>query len=271
MIHISITHDLENVVGWARQIAEDQIPFAMAATLTRTAQDVRAAEYEAMQSQLDRPTRFTLNSLFVKPARKNNLEAVVWLKDTGDTAARQYLSTQITGGRRTPKRFEAALQRVGLMPQGWVAVAARDSERDEFGNLPGKFIVQLLSYLNAFSEQGYRSNMKDKRRSKLAAATRTESGYLRINGVQYFVSKGRGEFTGRGAWMHGRQQHLAAGIWAKTGTHGSDIKPVLLFVPAARYRSRFTFAETAESVINARLLSNWYRSWSEAMRSMRRS
>lgn len=270
MIHISLTHDLDKAISWARQIAEDQIPFALAKALTMTAMDVKAAESKAMESQLDRPTRFTLNSLFVKPARKGAFEAVVWLKDTGDTAAREYLATQIQGGRRTPKRFEQALQRVGLMPQGWVAVAARGVELDGHGNVPAKFIVQLLSYLNAFSEQGYRANMTDKRRQKLAAVGRSDSGMLKINGVQYFVSKGKGEYTGRGAWKHGRQQHLAAGIWAKSGTHGSSVRPVFLFVPAARYRARFEFVEVAEQTINDRLMRNWNAAWLDAARTMRR-
>jgi hypothetical protein len=269
MIEISVTHDLGKLVGWAKEIAEDQIPYALARTLTKTAQDVKAAETKALPEQLDRPTRFTMNALFVRPATKSRLEAVVWLKDTGDAAARKYLSMQIEGGTRAPKRFEQALQRVGLMPKGFVAVPGRDVERDAFGNVPAKLIVQLLSYLSAFSEQGYRANMTDKRKSKLANVVRSESGSLRINGVQYFVSRGRGEYTGARSWMHGKQQHLPAGIWSKTGTHGVDVKPVFLFVPAARYRPRFTFESVAAASINERLIANWNQAWTEALLSKR--
>lgn len=267
MIQISITHDLDRVIGWAKLIAEDQIPFALAKTLTKTAQDVRDAEYRAMSEQLDRPTRFTLNSLFVRPARKNRFEAVVWLKDSGDTATRQYLSRQIEGGKRPAKRFEKALQRAGLLPQGWVAVPGRDVDRDGYGNVPASFIVRLLSYLDAFSEQGYKANATDKRRKKMADVVRTSSGYLKINGVQYFVSKGVGHRSGVGSWKHGREQHLPAGIWVKTGTHGADVKPVFLFVPSARYSKRFRFWDVATQVIDDRLLRNWYASWRDAMES----
>jgi hypothetical protein len=59
-----------------------QMPFAVALALTRTAQDVKRAEQAEMRGVFDRPTPFTLNSLFTKPATKQSLEARVWVKDT---------------------------------------------------------------------------------------------------------------------------------------------------------------------------------------------
>lgn len=269
MLTLSVTHDLGRAVGWAKEIAEDQIPFALAHTLTLTGQDVKLAVTEELRFKLDRPTRWTLNAVFLRRATKARLEAVVWLKDTGDTAARAYLQTQIEGGHRLGKRFEKALQRVGLMPNGFVAVPGSGAQLDAHGNVPGKFIVQLLSYLSAFSEQGYSANMTDKRKKRLADVVRSESGNLRINGVQYFVSRGKGEWQGARSWKQGKHQHLPAGIWAKTGTHGSDVKPVFLFVPAARYRSRVDFVGVAERTVNERLMPNWRTAWRGALLSMR--
>lgn len=262
MITLSINDTVSEFTKWARFIAEDQIPFATALAMTRTAQDVRNAEKAAMPAQLDRPTRFTLNSLYVRGATKQRLKAEVWLKDTGDTAARQYLRSQIHGGTRPMKRFERALQGAGLMPQGWVAVPGKRVPLDAFGNVPGKFVVQLLSYLSAFSEQGYSANMTDKRKAKLADRKLSARGFVQIGGVMYFVSHGPGE-------RNGRRQHLPRGIWAKSGTHGVDVWPVFLFVPAARYRGRFTFYETAQATIDRRFPQHWRQAWAEALRSRR--
>ena len=48
-------------------------PFALAYALTKTAQDIKAAEIDVMKNVFDRPTRFTLNVLFLKPATKTDL------------------------------------------------------------------------------------------------------------------------------------------------------------------------------------------------------
>lgn len=64
--------------------------------------------------------------------------------------------------------------------------------------------------------------------------------------MEYFVSRGRGEFTGRGSWKRGQQQHLRAGIWQRTGLYGADVKPVFLFTRMPRYRQRLNLQALAE-------------------------
>ncbi|SER86124.1 hypothetical protein SAMN04244573_04468, partial [Azotobacter beijerinckii] len=50
---------------------ERQMPFATALALTRTAQLAKEAIEQDMRSVFDRPTRWTLNSLRLIPARKD--------------------------------------------------------------------------------------------------------------------------------------------------------------------------------------------------------
>ncbi len=69
---------------------------------------------------------------------------------------------------------------------------------------------------------------------------------MTIRGVEYFISRGPG------MW-YGRLQHLPRGIWARRGIHGSDVVPVLLFVPSAKYGQRLDFFGIAHRVIDARL------------------
>ncbi|NWB23933.1 MULTISPECIES: hypothetical protein [unclassified Pseudomonas] len=56
-----------------------QMPFALARAQTLTAKLVEAAEIEEMSRVFDRPTLFTLNSFFVRPAKKGGPGAVVWV------------------------------------------------------------------------------------------------------------------------------------------------------------------------------------------------
>ena len=41
-------------------------------------------------------------------------------------------------------------------------------------------------------------------------------------------------------------RHLAPGIWAKTDTHGADIRPVLLFVRMPTYGPRLSMERIAQ-------------------------
>lgn len=145
------------------------------------------------------------------------------------------------GGPRRQKRFEKALQARGLMPPGTFAVPAGGAPLDSNGNIPGSFIVQLLSYFNAFGEQGYRPNMMDKRRKQIEKVGRSIKGYRTINGVAYFVSNGSGH-----------NSHLPAGIYSKTGTHGSNVRPVILFVRTPSCSARLPFFETVEKTVQRR-------------------
>ena len=147
------------------------------------------------------------------------------------------LQAQEFGGRRRDKRSEAALRRTGILPAGWqTAIPANPypGSDDGRGNLRGTFLQQLLSYLQAYSEQGFKANMGDKRKGRL----RNQQGigniaakkvYKTTLGKRYFVSYGRL-----------RGQHLAPGIWAASGTHDVEVKPVLMFVRTPSYKPRIS-------------------------------
>jgi len=49
-----------------------QLPFAYSLAVNRTAKLVKQAEIDKMRAVFDRPTPYTLNSLYVKPGTKAN-------------------------------------------------------------------------------------------------------------------------------------------------------------------------------------------------------
>ncbi len=255
---INVKHNSRQVSA-AIASASRQVPFALARALTKTAQDVRTAQRKEMEAVFDRPTRFTLNALYLRSATKQRLEAEVWLKDRG--SREHYLLPQIEGGARQLKRFEERLVRTGYMQPSERAVPAAGARLDQYGNMSRGQINQILSQLRTAIVLGDSSNATDSRRSRAKRATEA-----------YFVSRGPGTWRGRGAWKRGnKSQHLPRGVWVRRsfGPLGTAVKPVLLFVPKAQYRKRFRFFEIAQQVTERQFDTNFKESWAIAMRTAR--
>lgn len=145
------------------------------------------------------------------------------------------LQAQEFGGRRRDKRSESALRRAGILPMGFqtaIPAAPFPGSDDGRGNLRGAFLQQLLSYLQAYSEQGYKANMTAKRKAGLQRGTK------RAEGRRYFVAYGK--------WREGRGAHLAPGIWAASGTGGAVLRPVLMFVRPGNYKPRISMDAIAK-------------------------
>lgn len=232
MITIDLRHNLDET---AKVIAAQgkQVKFAAAVALTKTAEVVRESEYAEMRNVFDRPTPYTMRSLFLKGATKETLTATVWLKDDFSGGG-HYLRPQIQGGARVPKRFEQLLARSGVLPQGWVAVPASGARFDAFGNMERVQLLQILAYLQSFGEQGYKANITAKGRAKLAKGTKAKQG------IAYFVS---GREKGKA---------LPLGIWQRTYfASGTSIRPVLLFYSQVKYRAIFGFDVVGQRVASA--------------------
>lgn len=204
------------------QIEREDLPKRVASALTWTALEVRKGLRDEMQRVFDRPTRFTLNSLFVKGAKANDLTAVVWLKERSALGGPHYLEPQIFGGPRPLKAFEKRLQRAGLLPPGMYAVPGEGARMDSYGNMSRGQIVQILSQLRTFTEAGFDAHPTTSRRSRRNVA---KAG-------RFFVGRPGGG-------------KLPLGVWQRLP---SKVVPVLIFVRAPRYMQRFKFYEVAERI-----------------------
>lgn len=63
------------------QSIKKQLPFAAAQALTSVARQIAAAQKVGMQRNLDNPTPFTVNSVGSFGARKDRLQAKVFVRD----------------------------------------------------------------------------------------------------------------------------------------------------------------------------------------------
>jgi hypothetical protein len=200
---------------------------------------------DEMQSVFQSPTPYILRSVQVTKATPDSLETTVMPTYMGGKGVdpQKILRAQVEGGPRRDKRSEKLLRAAGILPGGYQTAIPKDpfpGSDDGRGNLRGPFLVQLISYFRAFSEVGSKSNMTQKRKDKLANRGVTQSGYKTINGFVYFVAYGR--------LRGGPAVHLAPGIWAKSGIHGSNVKPVLMFVRAPSYTARLSMEKIIDKV-----------------------
>ena len=137
-------------VRWYRGV-ERQYRFALTRALTATARQGQAAARRGMERSFDRPTRFTLNSMFVRPARRDTPVAEVAFREFAGkgTPAFRYLRPQIHGGGRSLKRFERALEATGVLPAGMMMAPGWGVRLNRAGNVSQGQIVQILSALRA--------------------------------------------------------------------------------------------------------------------------
>jgi hypothetical protein len=94
--------------------------------------------------------------------------------------------------------------------------------------------VQILSYLRAFGELGYKANTTDKKRASMARGNKRTG----VRGIAYFVGKPGG----------GR---LPLGVWQRIGfgAAGSAIKPVIIFASKPTYRQQLDVPGIAKRTI----------------------
>ena len=226
MISISVKTDFDNAIRKLDFGVRRQVPFAIKNTLNNLAQHVKTDVVNEMRNKFDRPTPFTLNSLFIKYATKQSLTALVYVKDKELFKSRPFneqLAHEFSGGQRIRKRLEFWFQRAGYISSNEYLVPGEAAQLDAFGNVSRGQIQKILSQLRAGPDvYAYKSNS---RRSRAK----------RIN-VEYFWSRG------------GR---LKRGVWARYRLgFGSAVKPILIVVGHAGYVRRIDLERIGNARIN---------------------
>jgi hypothetical protein len=212
--------------------------------------DAGRAGYQATTDEIkrvfDRPTPWIQRSVrytkatAARPVTRIDFDA--WGNKTNVTAG-QVLNAEIYGGNRRMKRHEVALQRVGVLPAGMAIVPGPAAKLDQYGNMSGAQIVQIISWFQGFEQYaGARQNMTDKRKRALAKDKKNGA-----RGFSYFV-----------LWRpHGK---LRPGIYQRFEfSHGSAVKPVMFFVQTPKYGVRLDFYKIAERAALAEFKSSFDR------------
>jgi hypothetical protein len=198
---------------------------ALKITINETVRGVHKREKEEIRNVFDRPNPRTQSAprYTTLSTSKNRHVAEVYLNynPDGGIPPSKYLQAEIFGGKRALKRSEILLQRMGYLPPGYITRPGPHADIDQYGNMKGGQIVQILSQLRAFPEVGYRAN-----------ATNPGSGKY-----QYFVKRGKGIFR------------------RIRGARGA-VECMMLFVRSSSYRIRFNFYDVAQKEADKIMLPN---------------
>jgi hypothetical protein len=244
LLNVSIDTDLARGLQRLRAVSQDRWPAILTRAANETAYYVLNKYRQQMPKFLDRPTAFTLNSMYVAKATASKLEATVQWKDSaqGGSAGR-YLQPEVYGGERRHKGFENALQALGLMPKGWFAIpSANGLPLDAYGNVPRGVIQKILAALKANPETQNKKQVQRLKRMGVAGLAKgiikTSLNYSKVKGRETRAAARKAKyFTVLG------DSRLAPGIYERVGT---GIRQVFFFLPATHYKKQFPFYELGQ-------------------------
>lgn len=259
---------LREVQAALRGFSDRRMASALATALTRTATAVRDAEQVEMRDVFDRPTPFTLGSLFVKPATNlANLEAEVGIKDNvgGARPATSWLRWQIGGGLRTLKAFERLLLGGGYMRNGDRAVPGAAARLDSYGNISKGQLVQILGQLRLDSSTGSTRSLP-----RIGADDNAKTKRDKANRIRRSLGRAGGRYValpnGTRTLLPGIYLNEGRDFGAKAGYGASRrLRPVIIFVSKAQYEpERFDFHGVARRTIARQLQTQLQRAVAEA-------
>lgn len=214
-----VTDNVSDVLAFNTRLQKQQLPFATALALTKTAQKVKEAEYGLMKKVFEGPTKYTLNALQMRPAKKTKLEASVGFKEGHGRGvpAKRFLNPHVHGIARSQKSHEKKLAPV--MRGKNFTVPARGAKLNKSGNITGGTYMQILSRLKLAGDQSATNSGASKRKQRAKT---------------YFVPKAGSK--------------LRAGVYERTAR---GVKPILIFIRSPRYTKRFPFYNKADQLSRA--------------------
>lgn len=239
-VTLDVRSNIKAVTRGLTRLEQQFVPIATAKALTFTAETVRDAEQWKMMRVFDRPTRWTINSMYIWPATVRNQSSAVYLKDRlgmgggAGTPAAVYLLPQIHGGTRPIKRFEHRL--APFMAGHRFAMPGAGVALDAHGNIARGTITKILSQVRALGN-GQDQTKAGKARNRKKA------------GPQYFWPK-----PGSG---------LKPAIYKREGRR---IVPALVFTSRANYRPRFPFYDFGLAVARAKFPDHFERQLAREIR-----
>ncbi|CBG89346.1 hypothetical protein [Citrobacter rodentium] len=148
------------------QAIKKQIPFATAQAMTSVVRQIEAAQKTAFQRRLDNPTPFTVKSVGSVGARKSNLRARVFVRDT----AAGYLEPFEFGGEHKLN--------------GKALLNPKNIKLNKYGNLTRNKMSQLKAKPNTFigdvnGVNGVWQRRKPKKSKRKKRAKRSPNGMRR--------------------------------------------------------------------------------------------
>ena len=236
---ITVKVEGANILATELEEVKRRFPSLIAKALTMTALDAKKDVVSEMPSIFDRPTPWTLRSVFVFPAEKTDLRAAVALKRDHGRTRREFmdeviaprsLRAQVFGGQRPLKESEKTLQRPGASPKGRPYIIPMPGvPLDQYGNVPNTFMNKVL--YSGMAGGTVDGTAIVGRKSRMSAAT----------SIYYTTKKGIFE-----------RSKVLIGGGLNANIHGHT-RRLFGFSSKAEYKPRFDFYGIASRSINSHL------------------
>ncbi|MTI13349.1 hypothetical protein [Sansalvadorimonas verongulae] len=232
-IDVDVFVDIPGAVKHLEEFQKKHIPFALAVSLTKIGAIVRDDTRNEMQRVFNNPTRYTLNSLLLRPAQKKDINptAVVMFKDMASrgNAPAKYLGPEVHGGPRSVKGAASLLRGKGLLSSDEFLVPSRSAKLNQHGNITRAQTMKMVA--------GVKTEQKVDSKSRKA---------------QYFV---------------GRPGGKAKGVWIRKGR---KLQPFMLVTRQPQYRSRLDFYRIANKAVGKNYNKEFGRALGHAMSTGRK-
>lgn len=231
MLNIDIRTNFKELQRGLNDLEKRQIPFAAALAVNELAGKAKAAVRTEMESVFDRPVPFTLNSTYVKKARKGDLTAWIGVREFAakGTPAWKYLTPETVGGPRRLKRFE---RRLSDLSGGQFVLPGRGARLNQYGNISPGQLGQLMSGIGALADVG--ENISPRRTAKLRR--------------QGLIAHGK---RGRSSFFVARSKRSKKPIAVYQLKGRGRVVPIVFFSPdPPTYSPRFDFAGVVIGSIN---------------------
>lgn len=267
--------DLRRMAKDIEGFSQRRLNSALATALTKTAFLAKADLRTTMTQVFDRPTPWTLKSIWVETATSNaNAAGVINMPVAGDTyntsskatssaymsasvrikddlaggGAATYMHPHIDAGKRLPKGLEVQLRAAGVLPAGYWAVPGQGAKLDRFGNMSNQQIIRVLSQLRITLLSGFTRNMS-------LGAARARAAQRKAGGRFFVMPIG---------------SKVQPGIYQRE-FYGTNITPVLIFVSSVSYRRRLDFYGTVRRSAETHLGAQVERALNESLARMQAS
>ena len=238
--HMDIRTNMREFMRGLSRVEREQLPFAMSLAINMTADQVIKDNQREMESRLDRPTRFTVNSQRKTFATRRRLISTISFKRfaTG-TSPGIYMRAIMEGGPRGQKAFERAMVQKRMLERGAKLVPGRDARTNQYGNLPRSQYTRILRGAGPSNTQ---------RGRQLPRSPQAGAG-------TYFAVTPRDN------------SNLPPGVWQRMAN--GRLRQILRAVPSARYSKIFDWPELTAQSAQRRFPFNMERAMAQALRTAR--
>lgn len=254
-VKIDCKIDISEALELVQRQLPAAVPYVKATFLTNAATGVQGAIKKQMPVAFDRPTPFTVRSVWVKPAQKSTPKAEVYFPESAANSGksrREYIRPGTEGASaRSQKRSEMLLVKAGVLPSGWVTVPGSYAMRsllDGFGNMKGQYYRQIIRNLQLKTLETRLAKPISKPSMKRAARMGVENEF-------FAVTPGKNNLAKGGGW-------LPPGVYRRTGKGGRELLQYLKFVRKAAYRPRLEVQRIARADVAAHANAHFSAAWS---------